>query len=191
MMQEKSYDSEADISLVCLIYELCVVKPASYKTKTHSELSIFIRCVHFCISVLVYLSNSNGRIPPLTQGYSQAFTLNPFRTSTWVLPNFLLIIVTHFASSFPHAHTLLNSSNMNVLNHSTESETLRRCKSNQTTSELNVNPLFFLAFSVVKAHRAAVTAKEREIIAQKQTLFQNKRRLTSLLNQKDRVVTTL
>ncbi|KIM36198.1 hypothetical protein M413DRAFT_14052 [Hebeloma cylindrosporum] len=46
-------------------------------------------------------------------------------------------------------------------------------------------------FSVVKAHRATVTAKEREILAREQTLLQNEQRLTSLLGQKDQEIASL
>jgi hypothetical protein len=73
------------------------------------------------------------------------------------------------------AHPTLNSSNVNVSSYSADSPTLRRCKSNQTTSEFTVNPFFSLRFSIVKAHRATVTAKEREIPARE---LQNEQRLT-------------
>jgi hypothetical protein len=45
--------------------------------------------------------------------------------------------------------------------------------------------------SVVKAHRATVTAKEREILAREQTLLQNEQWLTALLNKKDQEIASL
>jgi serine/threonine protein kinase len=69
LMQEKAYDSKPDIwSFGCLIYELCALKPPFHAAKTHSELSIFIRYGHFAslsLVFIVYLSDSNGRIPLL------------------------------------------------------------------------------------------------------------------------------
>ena len=74
LMQEKAYDSKSDIwSLGCLIYELCALKPPFHEAKTHSELSVLIRCVCIPISVLfVDLALRNGRIPPLPRGYSSS-----------------------------------------------------------------------------------------------------------------------
>ena len=63
---------------------------------------------------------------------------------------------------------------------------------NSTTSNLCFNtPFFPFRLSVVKAHHAIVTAKEREILAREQTPLQNEQRLTSLLNQKDQEITSL
>ncbi|KDR69178.1 hypothetical protein GALMADRAFT_104121 [Galerina marginata CBS 339.88] len=45
--------------------------------------------------------------------------------------------------------------------------------------------------STVKSHRAAVTAKEREILAREQTLRESEERVTSLLNQKDQEIASL
>jgi len=55
---------------------------------------------------------------------------------------------------------------------------------NSNISDLRFNPLFSLRFTVVKAHHATVTAKEREILAREQTLPRNEQRLTSLLHRK-------
>jgi len=43
----------------------------------------------------------------------------------------------------------------------------------------------------VKAHRATLNAKEREVLAREQTLLQNEQRLTALLNQKDQEIVSL
>ena len=43
----------------------------------------------------------------------------------------------------------------------------------------------------MKAHRATLNAKEREVLAREQTLLQNEQRLTALLNQKDQEIASL
>lgn len=60
LMQEKAYDSKSDIwSLGCVIYELCALKPPFAEAKTHSELSILIRCVVVYVCPLQTFDNSN------------------------------------------------------------------------------------------------------------------------------------
>jgi len=54
LMQEKAYNSKSNIwSLGCLIYKLCALKPPFHEAKTHSELSIFIRCVRIYIFFII------------------------------------------------------------------------------------------------------------------------------------------
>jgi len=106
------------------------------------------------------------------------------------------MVLANPAPSLPCAHLPLNSSNMSGWSYLIDLPTRRKCKFNQRygTSDLASNLFFFFCshrFSVVKAHRATVTAKEREILAREQALLQNEQRLTALLNQKDQEITSL
>ena len=138
LMPEKAYDSKLDIwSLGCLIYELCTLKPPFHEVKTYSELSICIRCALFFASLFSFLLFICRIVMDACRCFFEDTPKhlrrlsNPCWTSAWILLNFLWVIVTNSASSLLCAYLPLYCYNMNGWSYSTDSLTLRKCKSYQ------------------------------------------------------------
>ena len=75
LMQEKAYGSKSDIwSLGCLIYELCALKSPFHEAMNWAFLFSASAFESLSLFPAVHLSDSNGCIPPLPRGYSQALT---------------------------------------------------------------------------------------------------------------------
>ena len=130
------------------------------------------------IVLIVYLSDSNGRISQFPRGYSQALT-----SVIKSLLN-LTVSVTQFLTDRcyqlrlqpamrPSAAQLLQHEQLELFNRLADSEKMQ-VQSTLPHPIFVSTPLFSFRFSVAKAHHPTVAPKDREILAREQALLQNK-----------------